>query len=243
MTTESETQIKELQKRIINAIETSHDPAPIQKELEAVRAKIAAEAELEELKKIADKRKELRNQAEKLKVKVKQQSEAINNFLKERDSAIELLATILSKVRELPRLQDECCSQFFDAGQLGFIQKLPEGYLPKGLAVPFLEGSDGIGYVNDRAAQAVFSINSGLGLLQSLVRVDRPIPARPPSEFETINIMPETSEEKLNCCVCNHANVAEINTALKNGASLRDIEAQYQSVSRSSLSRHRQHIS
>jgi len=243
MTTESETQIKELQKRIVKALETGRDPTPIQKELGQLRAKIAAEAEMEELKKIVDKRQELRNKAEALKLKVQQQDEAIDNFLKARDSIIESLATILVKVRELPKIQDECYRQFQDAGQLLWITKLPEGYLPKGLTVPMLEVSSGMEYGNDKSAQAVFYITSAMGFLQSLVRKESPILERPPDEFETIDNEPETPQKEITCCVCNHEKVADINKALASGISLRDIEVRFPGISRSSLSRHRQHMS
>ena len=52
--------VKDLQKEIIRALEVGDDPAPIEKELADLRARIAAEAEQEMLQKIANARQRLK---------------------------------------------------------------------------------------------------------------------------------------------------------------------------------------
>jgi hypothetical protein len=230
--------ITELQKRIVKALETGQDPAPILKELGELRAKIAAEAELEQLQKVANARQALRDQAEAVKGKVQKQGEAIDAFLKARDAITEALAPILDKARELPKLQSECYAEYRRPGDLAWATKLPEGYLPKGLAVPMLEGSDNVSDAQDRAAQAVWYISAGLGLLQSLKREDRPIPERPATEFEAIDNDPYPDPP---CKVCQHPERAAIDKALAEGVSLRDIASQY-GISKSTVDRHKAHL-
>ena len=225
-----------LQQQIVKALETGNDPGPILKELGELRAKIAQEAELAELQKIAEKRQALRDRAEEVKEKIRLQSEAIDAFLKARDAITTALAPILEQARELPALQAKCSEQYRGSSDLAWATKLPEGYLPKELTIPFVEGKDKISETYDRAAQAVFYIGAGLGLLQSLKREDRPIPEREATEFEAIE--PETSEVEPNCRVCNHEKVEEINKALQNGRPLRELETEFD-VSRSTLSRHK----
>jgi len=226
------TTITELQKKVVKALETGQDPAPILKELADLRAAIAMEAEKAELQKIADERQALRDKAEVVKGKIQKQGEAIDIFLKARDTVTTELAPIVERAKELPKLQSECYAEYHDPGILVWTAKLPEGYLPKDLSVPMLEGKDGIMDCHDRAAQAVWYISAGLGLLQSLKREDRPFPERPASEFEAIE--PETGS----CIVCSHPEVEAINNLLRQGKPLRDIEAGFD-ISRSSLSRHK----
>jgi len=230
------TTITELQKQVVKALERGNDPAPILKELADLRASIAMAAEKAELQKIADARQALRDKAAEVQEKIRLQSEAIDTFLKARDAITATLAPILEQARELPALQAKCFEQYRRPSDLAWATKLPEGYLPKELTIPFVEGSDKISESYDRAAQAVFYISAGLGLLQSLKREDRPIPEREATEFEAIE--PETTEVELDCCVCNHEKVAEINKALQNGRPLREMETEY-NVSRSTLSRHK----
>ena len=58
-----------------------------------------AEAEVQELKKIADARQQLRDKAEA--VKVRKQGEAIDTFLAERDNTTTELAPVLERVKAL----------------------------------------------------------------------------------------------------------------------------------------------
>ena len=231
MTTDT---IKAIQKQIIVKIEAGEDVSELTRRLAQERAQIAARAEVAELQKIANERQALRDKAEAVKVKVQKQGEAIDAFLKARDAITEALLPIFERARELPKLQGECYSQYHDPGILAWEAKLPDGYLPKGLAVPMLDGKDGVTDSYDRAAQAVWYISAGLGLLQSLIREDRPIPERPATEFEAIE--PET--EAGSCIVCSHAEIEAINSLLRQGKPLRDIESEY-GVNRSSLSRHK----
>lgn len=239
MTTELAS-IRELQKRIVRALETGQDPAPILKELADLRASIAMEAEKAELQKIVNERQALRDKAEAVKVKVQKQGEAIDTFLKARDSITEALIPILQRAMELPGLQNECYSQYHAPGEMSFLMKLPEGYLPKGLAIPMLEGADRVSDAYDRAAQAVWYIGAGCGLLQSLIRTDRSLLERAATEFEAIE--PDADPYPgPPCKVCQDPEREAIDKAIKEGVSLRDIASQY-GISKSTVDRHKAHL-
>lgn len=234
MTTDT---IKAIQKQIVVKLEAGEDISELTRQLTQERAKIASQAEIEQLKKITDERRQLRDKADVIRGKVQKQDAAINSFLKARDGIIKALTPILEQAKKLPELQAKCYEQYRGPGDLVWIKKVPKGYLPKGLAVPMLDTEDGVTDSYDRAAQAVWYIGAGLGSLQGLKREDRPIPEKPAGEFDGA-LGSGTSEIELNCLVCNHEKTAEINKALQDGRPLRDIEAEYQ-VSRSTLSRHR----
>ena len=224
--------IKLIQKKIIVRLEKGEDVSELTEQLAQERAKIAAEAEVEELKKKADERRQLREQAAELKAKIEKHTEAIAVFLKARDVVVGALLPVLEQAKELPKLQGACDETFSGPGQLAHFQTLPEGYLPKELTVPFLESMDGVTSCFDRAAEGAWYLSAGLGLLQSLISKDRPIPTRPAEEFEAVE--PELGQ----CNVCAHPDLETINAQLRQGTPLRDIERQF-SVSRSSLSRHK----
>ncbi|MDD5095224.1 MAG: hypothetical protein PHV74_12740 [Dehalococcoidia bacterium] len=230
-------EIKALQKKIVLGLEHGEDISELSHELARVRQEIAAAAEVEELQKVADQRKALKDRAEAVKTKIERQGQAIDSFLRARDEICKGLAPIIERAKGLPKVQSECYAEYHDPGQLCGQVRLPEGYLPKALKVPMLEGRDGIADAHDRAAQAYFYLSAGLGLLQSLKREDRPFPERPAGEFEAIEES-ETFEEPPTCSACAHAQVEMINQRLKEGVSLRTLEEQF-GISKSTLSRHK----
>ena len=249
-------QFKDLQKRIVLAREKGEDPAPILKEQAELRAKIAAAAEIEAADQIVKQRQDLRDKAEAIKAQVQVQNDAISAFLKARDALVTELAPLVEKSSELMALQELCYSQF-GIGQIGLIPKLPESYLSSSLRISILTSRDGTSDERQRTSQGVFYLRSGLGCLQSIIALDNPIQHRAATEFEEINepqlLMPvekqswmvtsepetDTETNYINCCVCQHPQAGAINEALRTGVlSLRDIEAKYPGVSRSSLSRH-----
>lgn len=232
-----------LQKRIVKALETGKDPAPLLKELGELRAKIAAEAELAELQKIADERQKKWDFAAKVQEKVKLQGEAIDAFLKLRDSITEALSPILERAQELPKLQEACYEQYHDPFVFAAVVKtIPKGYLSMdGFNCPMLEMTSGVTDSYDVAAQGLFYLQAGCGLLANLTKGKLTLthPEKPAGDFDgdlEADIYPD-----LSCGVCKHPEREAIDKALQNGRSLRDIETEF-GISKSSLSRHKQHI-
>ena len=188
------TEVKRLQKDIVLALEKGQDSAKLLKELADLRSRIASDLEKEELQRIANERQVLKFKAAKVQEKVRLQAAAIDAFLSERDRITSALLPILNEVKGLVDLQGKCYQQYRNAGSFAFEAELPEGYLPKDLTLPMLDGRDGVEDSYARAAEAHFYLSAGCGLLQSLFRRDAPIPQRPASEFESIE--PSEADKK-----------------------------------------------
>jgi hypothetical protein len=230
--------ITELQKKVVKALETGQDPAPILKELADVRAAIAMEAEQAELQKVVDARKALRDKAEQVTVKIQKQTEAIGTFLKVRDNITEALLPIISKAKELPDLHDKCFAEFHDPMQAGAITRAAGGFLPADLTIPILQLGKGEQYAYDASKQALMYLNYAYGLLANLQKIEsKPVQPSIDPELDFGDNHSETAEA--NCIVCAHEAVEAINKGLKEGRPLRDLETEFK-VSRSSLSRHKQ---
>ena len=195
------TTITELQKRIVKALETGQDPAPIQKELAEVRAKIAAAVELEELQKIANERQKLRDKAEAVKGKVQKQSDAIDRFLELRDTLVKQLQPLIEPVKELAKLQAPSwerepgeCYLFNDVGQFaGAVQGIPEGYLPADFSCFFLEMRDGTQKADGKAVEAYNYLQWCVGILSNLQKGIRTPSLKPVEGLMAIDNEPETS--------------------------------------------------
>ncbi len=243
MTTDT---IKAIQKQIVAKLEAGEDVSELSRQLAQERAKIAAAIEIQELKKIAEQRQQLRDKAEAVKVKVQKQGEAIDLFLKARDTLVSQLQPLLEPMKELAKMQAPSyskepgeCYIFNDIGNFaGAVRGVPEGYLPANFGCPFLEMKDGTQKANDKANEAYAYLQWCYGILVNLKKGVSTLPLKLVDNPLLEAIEPETSEVELNCLVCNHEKVAEINKALQDGRSLRDLEAEY-NVSRSTLSRHK----
>lgn len=240
MVTETD-RVTGLQKRIVKALEEDKDPAPLLKELGELRAEIAAEKELADLQKKADERQALKDEAAKIQEKVKLQGEAIDAFLKARDSVIKALSPILKQAGKLPPLQEACYEQYHDIFMFGATMgTIPKGYLSvDGFSCPMLEMASGVTPSYDVAAQGLFYLQAGYGLLANLTKGKLTPPEKPAGEFDgslEADIYPDPA-----CGICQHPEREAIDKALQSGRSLRDIESEF-GVSRSSLSRHKQHI-
>ena len=101
MTTDT---IKVLQKEIVAKIEADKDVSELTMQLAQERAKIAAQTEVEELKKIANERKALRDEAEAIKAKVEAQGSGIDRFLELRDTLVSQLQPLLEPMSELAKM-------------------------------------------------------------------------------------------------------------------------------------------
>ncbi len=236
--------IKAIQKQIITKLEAGEDVSELTRRLAEERAKIAAQAEVEDLKKIAYERQALRDKAEAVKAKVQKQSDAIDAFLKAKDSLVSQLQPLLEPMSELAKMAAPSwardpgeCYIFNDLGQFAAtVDRIPKGYLPAYFGCPFLEIIGGKVDARDKASEAYTYLQWAYGILASLQKGISTLPLRPVEGLLAIDN--ETTEIELNCRVCNHEKVAEINKALQNSRSLRDIETEF-NVSRSTLSRHK----
>ncbi|MGA2669915.1 MAG: hypothetical protein ABSF21_00635 [Dehalococcoidia bacterium] len=231
--------ITELQKKVVKALETGQDPAPILKELAELRTSIAMEAEKAELQKIVDKRKALQDRAEEVKAKIQKQNEAIDTLLKARDSIVEALLPIVNKAKELPNLHDKCFEEFHDGVQAGYITHAAGGFLPADLTIPMLQLGNGERDIHAVSKEAVMYLYNAYGLLANLQKIETK-PQQPSIDPE-LDFGDDHSEiTEANCLVCTHKDVEAINKGLKEGRPLRDLEAAF-NVSRSTLSRHKNH--
>lgn len=242
MTTDT---IKAIQKQIIVKLEAGEDVSELTRRLAQERAKIAAQAEIEQLKKIANERQALRDKAEAVKAKVQKQGKAIDAFLKLRDTLVSQLQPLLEPMNKLAKMAapswardpGACYSGFGDMGQFaGAVRQVPAGYLPVGFGCPFLEMAGGQVDALGKASEAYSYFTSALGILAGFQKGVSTLPLRSAEGLMAIDNEPET--EAGSCIVCSHAEVETINNLLRQGKPLRDIESDFE-VSRSSLSRHK----
>jgi hypothetical protein len=237
MTDDRLNRIKAIQKQIVDALEEGEDVTRLRNELARVRADIAADAEVEELRKISNARQALRNKAEQIRGKIEKHTEAIDTHLKARDNVTEALLPIIGKAKELVDLHDKCFAEFHDPMQAGAIIRSAGGFLPADLTIPMLQLGNGQQYPYDASRQAFMYLNYAYGLLANQRKVETK-PVQPPidPDLDFGDNHSETTESR--CMVCEHPKAEAINNALREGRSLRDIEAEF-AVSRSTLSRHK----
>jgi hypothetical protein len=149
-------------------------------------------------------------------------------------------------VKELAKLQAPSwerepgeCYLFNDVGQFaGEVREIPKGYLPADFGCPFLEMRDGTQKADGKAVDAYKYLLWAHGILASFQKGIHTPSLKPVEGLMAIDNEPEIFEIELNCRVCNHEKVKEINKALQDGRPLRDLETEF-NVSRSTLSRHK----
>ncbi|MEW6143360.1 MAG: hypothetical protein AB1597_09470 [Chloroflexota bacterium] len=237
-------EIKAIQKRIVNALEAGEDVSKLRNELARVRAEIAAEAEVTELKKIAGQRQALRDKAEAVKARVQKQGEAIDGFLKARDNVVAQLQPMLEPLRELARMGKATwegdggeCYLYNDPGHFqGAVWGIPKELLPADFKCPTLVMAEPGERSHGKATEALAYFQWCIGILSSFQKGSMTSHSKPSDDSLLLDNEPETTEA--NCLVCQHEKVAEINEALKSGRPLRELETEY-NVSRSTLSRHK----
>lgn len=237
-------EIKALQKRVVKALETGQEPAPILKELAELRAKIAMETEREQLQKIADQRKALKNSAEAVKAKVQKQGDAVDAFLKTRDNVVKQLQAMLEPLKELAKMGRASwendsgeCYLYNDAGQFqGDVRRIPKELLPEDFKCPTLEMMAPGERSHGKATEALHYFQSCIGILSNFQKGYMTTHSQTADDTLLLDNEPETIEA--NCLVCSHAQAEAINKGLKEGKSLRELETKF-NVSRSTLSRHK----
>jgi uncharacterized protein YerC len=237
-------EVKRLQKEVVKALETGKDPAPLLKELADVRAAIAMEAEKAELQKIVVARKALKDKAETVKVRVQKQGEAIDAFLKARDNVVNQLQPMLEPLKELAKMgratwEDDGgeCYLYNDAAQFqGAVRGIPKELLPADFNCPALVMAEGSQRSHGKVTEALAYFQWCIGILSNFQKGY--MTPHSQTADDSLLLDNETETTEANCLVCGHPEVEAINKSLKEGKSLRDLEAEYK-ISRSTLSRHK----
>lgn len=242
--------IREIQKQIVANLERGEDISELSRQLATERAEIASQAEVEELQKIAGARQALRERAEGVKATVARQATAIDEFLAHRDKILPQLQELIGPMRELARMGRASwddkdgkpgeCYIYNDPGQFqGAVRGIPRELLPD-FKCPTLEmaipGESSFG----KSTAALYYFEACAGVLANFRRGSMKPFAASTDEGLLLDTEPETGPEPEtgSCIVCSHPEAEAINKQLKEGKSLRDLEAEF-SVSRSTLSRHK----
>ena len=237
-------EVKALQKQIVSALEKGEDPAPLLRKLADVRREIAMECEREELQKVAEARKALRDRASAVIGTTQRQGVAIEAFLKARGSLLEQLQPMLEGLKQFAQMAKPSwekhsgeCYLFSDAMQFGgALTGIPKELLPEDFKCPTLEMTQPSERSLGKANEALFYFQSCIGILASFRKGYMTLHSQPADD--SLLLSNETAEIELNCRVCNDDKVKLINAALEAGKPLRELEAEF-NVSRSTLSRHK----
>jgi len=237
-------EIKAIQKRIVNALEAREDVSQLRNELARVRAEIAADAEIAELKKITVRRQSLKDKAAKVIATVADQDAAITTFLKARDALLTKLQELQEPLKELAQMGNTSweanpgkCYLYNDVGAFSAaVIDIPKELLPADFSCHTLEMIQGSERSFGKARQAWQYFEYCIGILSSFKKGSMSVHARSTDDSLLLDNEPETTEA--NCLVCQHERVAEINEALKSGRPLRELETEF-GISRSTLSRHK----
>lgn len=200
MTDDKLNRIKAIQKHIVDALEKGEDVAKLRNELARVRAEIAADAEVEELRKVANERQALRDKAEAVKVEVQTQGEAIDAFLKARDAVLPKLQELQEPLRELAGMSNATweanpgrCYLFNDAGVFSAsVVNIPKELLPKDFSCPTLEMTIPSELSYGKARQAFQFFEYCVGILCSFKKGSMSVHARPTDASLLLDNEPET---------------------------------------------------
>ncbi len=239
------TEIKRIQTQIVGRIERGEDIGELSRELAAVRAEIVAAAEIAELEKIAAERLRLRDKAEAVLRKVGRQGKAVDAFLAARDDLVQALQPVLESAGELARLGEPSwerepgeCYLFADAAQFhGAMSGIPQELFPEDFSCPALvlggemKGERSLG----QAEQVLLYMQAASNVLKAFDKGSMHVRAE---SIDRLLLEREPETTGVSCVVCAHEQAAAINDAIREGASLRELEARY-AVSRSTLSRHK----
>jgi hypothetical protein len=176
--------------------------------------------------------------------KVSKQERAIDTFLGERDRMLAQLEPLLEPMRKLAELGNPSwvdnpgsCYIFPDAASfLGALRGIPKELLPADFACPTLSlivpGERSLG----KSAEAAMYLQYCIGILRAFCKGSMAAHTKEADDSLLLDLDTDTTEST--CMVCEHSKVEAINNALKEGRSLRDIEAEF-GISRSTLHRHK----
>ena len=235
--------IRELQAKLVKALEEKRDTAPILRQIAEEKARQATGADLAEAEKIARERQELKDKAEKVTAKVERQGKAIDAFLEARSALLERLEPLVEPLQELAGMGAASwergsgeCYLYNDHGQFtGAVRGIPREMLPDGFSCPTLAmlapGETSYGKAEDASRYLQYAV----GILQSYTKGAMPAITREGDDSLLLDGEPELTG---GCLVCQHERLDMINDALQDERPLRELEAEY-NVSRSTLSRHK----
>ena len=233
--------IRELQKQIVANLEKGEDISELSHQLATERAKITALAEVVELQKIASSRRALRERAVNVEATVAQQATAVDEFLAHRDKLLPQVQELIEPMRELARMGRASwerdpgkCYLYNDAGSFqGAVRGIPAELLPD-FKCPTLEMAIPSEQSFGKSTEALRYLEYCAGILANFQRGFMKPSAASTDEALLLDTEPETGS----CSVCDHPEAEAINKQLREGKSLRDLEAEF-SISRSTLSRHK----
>lgn len=236
----SKTTVRQLQSGIVRGLEAGKDVSKLLKELSELRQEIAMEAEQLQLGKIVAARREARQRAAKAQEAALNQGKAIDMFLAKRDALLAILEPTIQPALELAALGKPAYAggtsgvySIPDGARLNaLINQVPAELLPAGFSCPALVMSEPSLRSDSMAARACELIQQAIAILQAFEKGSISMPAKPAGE----DLMLDPHRER--CSACEHADAVSINQDLREGKSLREIEARFE-VSRSTLSRHR----
>ena len=236
--------IKEIQKQIVVKLEKGEDISELSRQLAQERAKIATQAEIEELQKIADARQTFKKRAEDVKATVERQAVAIDEFLAHRDKILPQLQELVEPMKQLARMGRASwegdsgeCYIYNDSGPFqAAVRDIPKELMPADFKCPTLEMAIPSEHSSGKAKEALFYLEACIGILTNF-RKGFMIPTSMSTDG---NLLLDNEAETGHCLVCVHPEVETINKQIKEGKSLRDLEAEFK-VSRSTLSRHKNH--
>lgn len=236
--------VKELQKKLVKAIEAKQDVAPILGELANLRAAGAMEADRAEAEKIANVRKTLRDKAEVVKATIARQGAAIDEFLAHRDKLLPQVQELIQPMKELAQMgraswerdPGECF--IYDARQFqGAVRGIPKEILTSALKCPTLEMATASEQSFGKSTRALCYLEYCAGILADF-RKGFMVPIAPLTDDSLLLDSELETEPEPSCSICAHSEAEAINKQLREGKSLRDLEAEF-SISRSTLSRHK----
>jgi hypothetical protein len=245
-------QIEQVRKLIVEAGagDTTRLEATLRKlrqEEEDLRKAQEFDADMADLKRQAETRLAWQAQVRDIQVRTKRQGEAIESFLPLRDSVTALIKQVAQKVQELTGAQELCFKEFPDSAAFRkAIVAIPPEYLSAGLVCPILVSNHAGWEARLSELPIASDLESWGDHMNTIVNVPDIIPALPPAPADLVDVDLEEGDlagpGSKSCCVCDHPLRADIEKAMAEGRTLRDIEAEFKDVSKSSLSRHSKHM-
>jgi len=134
--------VEELRKQIIAKLEAGEATEELEGQLETAIKEERRAGERDRLSAIANRRKQLKAQAEGIASKCGEQAQAIDRFLKVKDTSVKSIRAIITKLEELEPAQAACFAEYYNYNQFWEeTRHIPRNYLPAGLTCPMMAHS------------------------------------------------------------------------------------------------------
>jgi hypothetical protein len=234
--------INEIRKRIVSALQLGQDTSDLERQLKQKRQEEATRLEVSELAAIAQKRHAWQMKALAIREKAQRQGAAIDAFLAQRDRIMPLLRAVVEQVEILNGMQPACFSEYNNYSAYDLTRDLPQGFLLNDFNMPLLEHDKE--YAVELSEAILLHLRRAYDALAGAKKAPiKPLPGQPVKDG-LLDDGPEMQEviEESRCTICQHPELAAIDQDLKADVPLRTIEEKYPGTSRSSLSRHKQHL-